>query len=141
MKSSSHEVHKQYAFESYCKSVLRHEACSLQQEQERRGQREMSLHALPEEALEQMAVMDEYPWEYTAFSVGGDVILIRNSCLAAALELLPEQDRRILLMYWCLDMTDWEIAAELHMARRTVNSHRRNAGHLLRKLLGGEDGV
>ena len=141
MKSSPHEVHKQYAFESYCKSVLRHEACSLQQEQGRRGKWEMSLHTLPEEALEQLAVMDEYPWEHTVFRVGEDVILIKNSRLAAALKLLPEQDRRILLMYWCLEMADWEIAAELHMARRTVNSHRRNASLLLRKLLGGEDGV
>jgi len=141
MKSSAHEVHKQYAFESYCKSVLRHEACNLQREKERREQREISLQTLPEEVLEQLAVMDEYPWEHTEFDVGGEVILIKDPRLAAALELLPEQDRRILLMYWCLDMTDWEIAAELHMARRTVNSHRRNAGHLLRKLLGGEDGV
>jgi len=140
MKSSPHEVHKQYAFESYCKSVLRHEAGNLHRECKRREQLEMSLQALPEEALNQLTAPDDYPWEYASFRIGSDVVLIKDPRLAAALELLPEKERSILLMYWCLEMADSEIAMKLHMARRTVNTYRRKAYHLLRKMMGGEAG-
>ncbi|WP_330396598.1 hypothetical protein [Butyricicoccus pullicaecorum] len=42
------------------------------------------------------------------------------------------------LMYWFLDMADREIAEYMHMARRTVNTHKRKAYRLLIELMGGE---
>ena len=93
---------------------------------------------LPEGAMEQLAVYDDYPWEHTSFPVGDDVVLIKNDRLAEALEAMPEKERDIILMYWFLDMADRDIASSMNMARRTVNRHRQKAYQLLRKLMGGE---
>lgn len=59
----------------------------------------MSLSDLAEEADEQFASYDVYPWEYTPFPLDGDVILIRDDRLVAALKTMPQDGRNILLMY------------------------------------------
>ena len=81
---------------------------------------------------------DRYSWEYTAFPVGGAVILIEDDRLAEALNALPQDNRDIFLMYWFLDMADREIAEYMNMARRTVNTRRQKAYRLLKELMGGE---
>ena len=88
--------------------------------------------------MEQLASYDRYPWEYTPFTVGGDVILIEDDRLAGALNMLPQKNRDILLMYFFLDMADREIAEHLHMARKTVNKRRLKSYRLLKELMGGE---
>ena len=88
--------------------------------------------------MEQLASYDRYPWEYTSFPVGGDVILIEDDRLAEALSALPQENRDIFLMYWFLDMADREIAEYMNMARRTVNTRRQKAYRLLKELMGGE---
>ena len=88
--------------------------------------------------MEQLAVWDRYPWEYTPFPVGNDVILIEDDRLADALNALPPNDRDIFLMFWFLEMADREISEIMHMARRTVNTHKRKAYRLLIELMGGE---
>ena len=62
--------------------------------------------------------MTATPGEYTAFPVGGAVILIEDDRLAEALNALPQDNRDIFLMYWFLDMADREIAEYMNMARR-----------------------
>ena len=104
----------------------------------RRQKRETPFSELSEEELAQLAVYDRYPWEYTAFPVGGDVILIKDDRLAEALNALPPDNRDIFLMYWFLGMADREIAEHLHMVRRTVNARRQSAYRLLKELMGGE---
>lgn len=99
---------------------------------------EIPMSELPEEAMEQLAVYDEYPWEYTSFKIGNETVLIKNDRLAEALEAIPEKERNIILMYWFLDMADREIADHMGIARRTVNTHRQKAYRLLKKLMGGE---
>lgn len=39
---------------------------------------------LPEEAMEQLAVYDEYPWEYTSFQVGNENVLVKDDRPAEA---------------------------------------------------------
>ena len=138
MKPDLHETHKQHTFDSFCKKVLVHEANNGHRDINRRASIEISMSDLPEEAMEQLAVYDDYPWEHTAFHIGDDVILIKNDRLAEALEAIPEKERNIILMYWFLEMADREIAMRMNMARRTVNTHRQKAYQLLRKLMGGE---
>ena len=48
---------------------------------------------------------------------------------------LPEE---AFLMFWFLEMADREIGEIMHMARRTVNTHKRKAYRLLIELMGGE---
>ena len=85
MKPDRHYEHKQYAFDSYCKKVLKCEACNGYRQISRRQKRFTSLEELSEAEMAQLAVYDRYPWEYTAFPVGGAVILIDDDRLAEAL--------------------------------------------------------
>ena len=66
------------------------------------------------------------------------MILIEDDRLADALNALPPNDRDIFLMFWFLEMADREISEIMHMARRTVNTHKRKAYRLLIELMGGE---
>ena len=138
LKPDRHYEHKQHAFDSYCKKVLKCEAYNGYREIGRRQKRETLFSELSEEELAQLAVYDRYPWEYTSFPVRGEVILIRDDRLAEALNALPQENRDILLMYWFLEMADREIAEYMNMARRTVNTRRQKAYRLLKELMGGE---
>ena len=112
--------------------------CYGYREISRRQKYEALFSELSEEELAQLAVYDRYSWEYTAFPVGGAVILIEDDRLAEALNALPQDNRDIFLMYWFLDMADREIAEYMNMARRTVNTRRQKAYRLLKELMGGE---
>ena len=138
LKPDRHYEHKQYAFDSYCKKVLKCEAFNGYRQISRRQKRFTSLEELSEAEMAQLAVYDRYPWEYTTFPVGGAVILIEDDGLAEALLGLSQEDRDIFLMYWFLDMADREIAEYMNMARRTVNTRRQKAYRLLKELMGGE---
>ena len=80
-----HYEHKQYAFDSYCKKILKCEACNGYRQISRRQKRFASLEELSEAEMAQLAVYDRYSWEYTTFPVGGAVILIEDDRLAEAL--------------------------------------------------------
>ena len=138
LKPDRHYEHKQYAFDSYCKKVLKCEACNGYRQISRRQKRFTSLEELSEADLAQLAVYDRYSWEYTTFPVKGAVILIEDDRLAEALLALPQEDRDIFMMYWFLNMVDREIAEYMNMARRTVNTRRQKAYRLLKELMGGE---
>ncbi len=138
MTPDRHYEHKQHAFDSYCKRAIKHEAFNAYRQIRYRKECEVSLSELPEETMEQLAVYDRYPWEYTPFPIDGDVILIENEHLATALNALPPENREILLMYYFLELADREIADKLHLARRTVNNRRLKAYRLLKELMGGE---
>ena len=138
LKPDRHYEHKQYAFDSYCKKVLKCEACNGYRQISRRQKHFASLEELSEADLVQLAVYDRYSWEYTTFPVGGAVILIENDRLAEALMALPQEDREIFMMHWFLSMVDREIAEYMNMARRTVNTRRQKAYRLLKELMRGE---
>ena len=138
MTPDRHYEHKQHAFDSFCKKVLKCEAYNGYREISRRQSREVAFSELPEDSMEQLASYDRYPWEYTFFPVGGDVILIEDDRLAEALNALPQDGSDILLMYFFLDMADREIAERMNMARRTVNARRQKAYRLLKELMGGD---
>ena len=83
LKPDRHYEHKQHAFDSYCKKVLKYEAYNGYREISRRQKCEALFSELSEEKLAQLAVYDRYSWEYTAFPVGGAVILIEDDRLQA----------------------------------------------------------
>ena len=138
LKPDRHYEHKQHAFDRYCKKVLKYEAYNGYREISRRQKYEALFSELSEEELAQLAVYDRYSWEYTAFPVGGAVILIEDDRLAEALLGLSQEDREIFMMHWFLRMTDAQIARYINMPRRTVNTRRQKAYRLLKELMGGE---
>ena len=128
MKPDRHAEHKQHAFDSFCKKVLKCEACNGYREISRRKKHSIPFSELPEDAMEQLAAYDRYPWEYNTFILGGDVILIENDLLADALNALPQDNRDILLMYWFLEMADREIAERTPNINGFNQYKRRNKG-------------
>jgi hypothetical protein len=138
MKPDRHAEHKQHAFDSFCKKVLKCEACNGYREISRRKKHSIPFSELPEDTMEQFATYDRYPWEYNTFVLGGDVILIENDLLADALNSLPQDNRDILLMYWFLEMADREIAERMNLARKTINNRRLKSYRLLKELMGGD---
>ena len=138
LKPNRYYEHKQHAFDSFCKKVLKCEACNGYREISRRKKHSIPFSELPEDAMEQLAAYDRYPWEYNTFILGSDVILIENDLLADALNALPQDNRDILLMYWFLEMADREIAERMNLARRTINNRRLKSYRLLKELMGGD---
>ena len=138
MDLDRHDEHKQHAFDSFCKKVIRCEAYNAYRAIGRRQNLEIPFSQLPEEAMETLATYDLYPWEYTSFPVDGDVILIKDDRLADALTVLPHGLRDIFLMYWFLELADREIGEKLSLPRRTVNHRRQRAYELLIELMGGD---
>ena len=138
MDLDRHDEHKQHAFDSFCKKVIRCEAYNAYRAIGHRQDLEIPFSQLPEEAMETLATYDLYPWEYTSFPVDGDVILIKDDRLADALTVLPQSLRDIFLMYWFLELADREIGEKLSLPRRTVNHRRQRAYELLKELMGGD---
>ena len=61
LKPDRHYEHKQHAFDSYCKKVLKCEACNGYRQISRRQKRFTSLEELSEAEMAQLAVYDRYP--------------------------------------------------------------------------------
>ena len=73
--------------------------------------------------------------DYFSFEVYGFDVIIRNELLAEAVTNLSERKRKIILMSYFLDMTDYEIADELNLVRSTVTYHRESALATLRRYM------
>ena len=139
LKPDRHYEHKQYAFDSYCKKVLKCEACNGYRQISRRQKRFASLEELSEAEMAQLAVYDRYSWEYTTFPVGGAVDPDRGRPAGRRRFWgCHQEDREIFMMHWFLRMTDEQIAKYMDKARRTVNTRRHKAYRLLKELMGGE---
>ena len=78
LKPNRYYEHKQHAFDSYCKKVLKCEACNGYRQISRHQKRFASLEELSEADVAQLAVYDRYSWEYTAFPVGNAVVLMQK---------------------------------------------------------------
>ena len=61
MDLDRHDEHKQHAFDSFCKKVLKCEACNGYREISRRKKHSIPFSELPEDAMEQLAAYDRYP--------------------------------------------------------------------------------
>lgn len=61
LKPNRYYEHKQHAFDSYCKKVLKCEACNGYRQISRRQKRFTSLEELSEAEMAQLAVYDRYP--------------------------------------------------------------------------------
>ena len=70
MELERHYEHKRHTFDSYCKKVLKNEASNIFRQLRIRQDRFVSLSDLAEEADEQFASYDVYPWEYTPLPAG-----------------------------------------------------------------------
>lgn len=114
----------QHQFDSYCKKILKCECKDYFRHISWRAEHEVSFSELSEEAMEKIYVIDSYPAEHRSFQVQDYDFEIQDEQLAAALKMLSEEKRNIVLLAYFLDMTDQEIANQLQAVRRTVQYKR-----------------
>lgn len=137
MKPQSHEEHIRHTFDAFCKKVLRNEARDYLDEIARKRSREISLSELPVEVMEQLAVYDCYFAEDSAFHILGCTVYVDSPELAQAIAALPKDKQEVILLFYFLEMSDYEIARRLNMLRRSVTYRRTSTLKLLKELIGG----
>ena len=139
MKARNFKEDKEYAFNSYCKRILKQNAIDLQRKAARLDEREVTFSSLSERELTELAVMDTYFTDEYVFSVLGKSVGVTDYDLAEALTAIPADRREIVLLSYFFDMTDKEISMRLNMARRTVAHRRTSTLNELKKILESED--
>ena len=137
MKSQSHEEHIRHTFDAFCKKVLRNEARDYLDEIVRKRSREISLSELPAEAMAQFAAYGRYFAEDSAFDILGCTVYVDNPELAQAIAALPKDKQEVILLFYFLEMSDYEIARRLNMIRRSVTYRRTSTLKLLKEWIGG----
>lgn len=128
--------HIEYAFNAFCKVVLRHEAINAWRDSKRKAEREISLDYLMSERYFEPSVMDSYfenQDKPTIFLVLGKEVIVDDERLATALSRLPQLRREVLLLYYFVGYRDEAIGRLYGRCRSTINSRRNVALKQLRK--------
>ena len=128
--------HIEYAFNAFCKIVLRYEAINAWRDLKRKEAREISLDYLMSERFFEPSAMDRYFEKQdkpTAFFVLGKEVIVDDEQLAMALSRLPKLRREVLLLYYFVGYRDEAIGRLYGRCRSTINSRRNVALKQLRK--------
>ena len=128
--------HIEYAFNAFCKVVLRHEAINAWRDLKRKAEREISLDYLMSERYFEPSAMDSYFEKRdkpTVFLVFGKEVIVDDERLAMALSRLPQLRREVLLLYYFTGYRDEAIGRLYRRCRSTINSRRNVALKQLRK--------
>ena len=128
--------HIEYAFNAFCKIVLRHEVINAWRDLKRKAEREISLDYLMSERYFEPSAMDSYFEKRdkpTVFLVFGKEVIVDDERLATALSKLPKLRREVLLLYYFVGYRDEVIGRLYRRCRSTINSRRNVALKQLRK--------
>lgn len=138
MRPQSHEEHILHQFDCFCKKTLKLTARDYYRTQKQRREREVTFSDLSEQSLAQLSVTDEYFKDAFSFYVLGQHVTVSDELVAEALNTLAADRRDIILLAYCLDMSDREIAERLNLVRRTVTYRRTSSLQELKKFMEGE---
>ena len=136
MEPNRVEFQKQCIFQSFCKRVLHNEACNAHDEIRRRRKREVSFCDLALHEERQLYTIDKYFQDEEAepsYQMAGKEITPK--LLLEAIRALPEERRKIVLLYYFEGLTDIEIAKQLNISRSTVQYRRTSSFEQLKKYL------
>ena len=117
MTPNRREFEKQCAFQKFCKSVLHNEACNAHEEIRRRRVREVTFSDLALHEERQLYTVDKYFQDEEAepsYQMAGKEITPK--LLLEAIRALPEERRKIVLLYYFEGLTDIEIAKQLNIS-------------------------
>ena len=116
-----YEQYNESTFEAYCKASIGNATLKGRMEKTRRAAREVSLSLLTDAELCKLYVESSEPsypaQEYISFTVSGIVIPIHDPELGQALSFLPPKLRNVLLLAYFLNMSDPQIATQLHISK------------------------
>ncbi|EAD5842907.1 TPA_asm: sigma-70 family RNA polymerase sigma factor [Listeria innocua] len=136
MHLESHKKHKQHAFDSYCKKILRNETRNIYKEIERLKKYEVSMESLSEKELgKHVRYESNMSSEFLFFVENVGMVIVTGEIIAEAIKLLPKEKQTIILLSYILGMSDRKIAEELNLVRRTVSRRRNRTLAELKKIM------
>lgn len=128
------------AFKSLIHRAIQFEYASWCEERDKKRAREISLDSTNEDKVpSELVQYDEYAFESYVIREVNQEFRFRNESLAKALCALDEVNRRIILEYFFLDMTDREIGKQMELSLHSVTMHRERSLNKLWRLLSDED--
>lgn len=129
------EEHKEHAFDTYCKRIVKNAAVSVHREYQRQLQDEVSFSDLTIQEQKQLQHIDKYALERQVFLILGEEVEILNGDLARALAALTPRRRTIVILAYYEDMADLDIAHLFKSNRSTVQYQRTSSLEQLRKIM------
>lgn len=136
--SSSGKRTIQHQYDALAKKTLKGAAKNYQIEIAKRAARETPFSELSASELDRLFTLDEYESDYFRFQVSGYDVIVKNTLLADALNALSEKKRNIILLSYCLEMSDTEIGELLNVVRSTIFRHRKNALAKIKQYMEGK---
>ena len=137
---SDQELLEINAFKSLIHKAIQFEYASWCKERDKKRAREISLDSADEDKVpSELVQYDEYAFESYVIREVNQEFRFRNESLAKALCALDEVNRRIILEYFFLDMTDREIGKQMELSLHSVTMHRERSLNKLWRLLSDED--
>ena len=117
--------------------MLHNEACNAHEEIRRRRVREVTFSDLALYEERQLYTVDKYFQDEKTRAVLSNGRKRNNpkSCLLEAIRALPEERRKIVLLYYFEGLTDIEIGKQLNISRSTVQYRRTSSFEQLKKYL------
>lgn len=104
MPDKEYQEHIQYTHNAYCQIVIRHASIDAARMLFSKWKRESSLEYLSEEKFMPFSTADEYfaqpsTDEDYPFAACGQIVLINDPALAAALSMMPQQKQEEIIRY------------------------------------------
>ena len=137
MTSPEFEEHIQYAFEAFCKKLLKNRAQNLHRKLNTQEGREITMSCLPTDVMIEPSYEDEYGLTEPLL-FGKTTIYFSDPRLRAALASLLPKYREVLLLSYFMEYSDAEIGAQLGIPTSTVSGRRRAALRKLKEKMGKE---
>lgn len=128
MTEKEYKEHIQYTHNAYCRIVIRHASIDAARMLFAKWKREISLEYMSEEKFMPFSTADEYfsqsPMdEDYPFTACGQIALISDPTLAAALSMLPQQNQEEIFLYYFRHCTQKEIDKRYGQTRSTAGRH------------------
>lgn len=122
-------------FDRLCQMALKGEAINYYRHMDYRRKNEVMLSELSETGQRELCVLDEYSVEDDVFLIHGYEIRVKDPLLAEAIKGLTRKKREVILLSYFMEMSDAEIARELHLVQSTVHVHHKRSLELLKKMM------
>jgi len=138
LTEKEYKEHIQYTHNAYCRIVIRHASIDAARMLYAKWKREISLEYLSEEKFMPFGTTDEYfaqpPInEDYPFTACGQIVLLSDPALAAALSMLPQQKQEEIFLYYFQHCTQKEIGKQYGQTRSTAGRHIRLALYQIRR--------
>ncbi len=128
----------EHQFDGYCRKVLKNSLRTLLAERRRRTSREIPLEPTDIDSLYSASDAPETRLIH-AHQLDQWTSVLLDDLIAEAIRSLDDEQRTIVLRYYFLGRSDYQIADEMDMVRRTISRRRLKALSALKDYLNKEE--